>query len=538
MERTVMKKNKGKFTISYLMSLSIGIALLALLWSFAGGLGAGMSGKLPLFAGIFLLAAFAGLAVRSMARKVFFGDKISFHQSFSFECVAELARLLNPLTCGSGMELEFIKRETSTEKEVDEWVESKFHSIIIAALAVITLMAAFKGEWIFLFIMLFFLLIMFASSFFMSKRTLPLCAVYLIAMALEGGIFAFALRNVLPPSDSYMAYSCFTILFAISPLPFALGFAELSILPFLSVSGILQIMLLFHAVRILPSLIFAPVYFARYKFALRDFFRPGLADAIHGSRRPKYGWTSVPAGSGILASIVIPAYNEEKRLPDFLKNVQEYMDARKEKFEVIIVDDGSKDATVATVEGFTAKDPRIRIARQIPNQGKGAAVRRGILEARGDLILFADADGATPISELDKFLPLAAKGHEILIGSRKAGSESVERSRNSLRAMMGMVFYKIVNFFAVPGIRDTQCGFKIFRHDVAAKLFSKSSEKGWAFDVEILYLAQLYGYAIVEVPVNWHEVEGSKVNPIKDSMKMLLAIFRIRRKHSGFINEP
>ncbi len=533
-----MKKNRVNFTVAYLMLLAAGLAALAALWYFAARPGAGMLAGLPLITAFFLLAVLLGLALRTMARKVFFGSKNTLHQAFSFECVTEAARLFNPLTCGSGMELEFIKRETSTENEPEEWMNSDVFSVIIPSFALIAAAAAMKHAEIFLFIMMFLFLPMLAAMFFISKRSLPLCAMNLLAMVLEGGIFAYAMRGVLCPSDSFIAYSCFTVLLATSPLPFALGFAELSIIPFLSVPGVLQLMILFHAVRILPALVIAPIYFARYKFALRDFFRPGLAYAIHASIRPEGGWASSPSGSGILASIVIPAYNEEKRLPGFLKDVQEYMDSKKEKFEVIIVDDGSKDATVATVEGFTSKDPRIRIARQIPNQGKGAAVRRGILEARGEFILFADADGATPISELEKFLPLAAKGHEILIGSRKAGSESVERSRNSARAMMGMVFYKIVNFFAVPGIRDTQCGFKMFRHDVAAKLFSKSSEKGWAFDVEILYLAQLYGYAIVEVPVNWHEVEGSKVNPLKDSMKMLLAIFRIRRKHSGFINEP
>ena len=165
----------------------------------------------------------------------------------------------------------------------------------------------------------------------------------------------------------------------------------------------------------------------------------------------------------------------------------------------------------------------------------GAIRERGVFEARGRYVLFTDADGATPIAELDKLLAAVGERAEIAIGSRRQVSAEAERERTGLRQLMGNVFYSVVNFLAVPGIRDTQCGFKLFRTDVARELFRDLNEAGWAFDVELLYRAQLFGYGIAEVPVNWHEVAGSKVNPLKDAMKMFLAIFRIRRRNAGLL---
>jgi dolichyl-phosphate beta-glucosyltransferase len=219
-----------------------------------------------------------------------------------------------------------------------------------------------------------------------------------------------------------------------------------------------------------------------------------------------------------------------------LEDVRKYIDGIGMSAEILIVDDGSKDGTADVVERVAGEDSRVRLIRQVSNQGKGAAVKRGMLEAKGKFAIYADADGATPITELDKFIPLMMENATIIIGSRKASSDEVDRSRKGIRALMGIFFYKIVNFFAVPGIQDTQCGFKMFRCDVARKIFSRAAENGWAFDVELLYIAQLLGYSIHEVPVNWHEVEGSKVNPLKDSLKMLVAIFRIRSVHGGFLN--
>jgi dolichyl-phosphate beta-glucosyltransferase len=161
-----------------------------------------------------------------------------------------------------------------------------------------------------------------------------------------------------------------------------------------------------------------------------------------------------------------------------------------------------------------------------------------MLKARGDFIMFADADGATPIDELDKFLPFIKADCEVMIASRFSGdSDNADVSRKGFRAFLGMFFYKLVNLLAVPGIKDTQCGFKIFRKDIAEKILAHAEETGWAFDVEFLYIAQLFGCEIKEISVNWSEIEGSKVNPVKDSIKMLTAIFRIRSTHGGFLND-
>jgi dolichyl-phosphate beta-glucosyltransferase len=149
------------------------------------------------------------------------------------------------------------------------------------------------------------------------------------------------------------------------------------------------------------------------------------------------------------------------------------------------------------------------------------------MEARGRYVLFADADGATPIREVDRMLPLAFGGIEVVIASRKRGGDV---RRSSLRGLMGAVFYRLTNILAVPGIADTQCGFKLFSSSAAHRLFPLVTETGWAFDVEVLFLAQKLGLAIEEVPVRWTAVEGSKLHPFRDALKMVSALMRIRRR--------
>ena len=238
-------------------------------------------------------------------------------------------------------------------------------------------------------------------------------------------------------------------------------------------------------------------------------------------------------------SIIIPAYNEEDRIIHTLNTSLAFLNQQNFNSEIIVVSDGSTDNTRSVVKGFDAGGKvALRVIEYHPNRGKGYAVRTGMLAGNGEMILFMDADYAVPIEEITKGIYLIESGFDVAMGSRALSGSVVADHQNLFRELSAKLYTLIQMAYLGIFSTDTQCGFKIFRHDVAAKLFSKSSEKGWAFDVEILYLAQLYGYEIVEVPVNWHEVEGSKVNPIKDSMKMLLAIFRIRRKHSGFINEP
>lgn len=532
-----MKKNEKFVAAAYSISTILGIAILII----------GVKLSLPLqqeftltpgMLAYFLLAALTGLITRGLMRKIFFRKRVSLHQSFSFECVIETARMLNPFMPKTSTEAEFLKRETSMESEVYDWIGAKFSAGLIVPVLLIVIAFAVEQNILNIFTILVFSAILIIIAIISTRRTSILCLAYAASMCVEGGIFIFALKDCMPISDGIILYSLFTLLLSNSVIPFGIGFAELAAAPFIPIiPGIFLYMIIFHIIRILPEIFLGFVYFARYKFKIRDFFMPGLSSALRSSVRPAVGWDPFPSKGKIRASIVIPAYNEEKRIPDFLDDIRKYMNRKTEKIEVVIVDDGSKDNTAAVVEKLAAEDPRIRLIRQIPNQGKGAAVKRGVLEAKGDFVIFADADGATPIAELDKFLPIAELGGDILVGSRKAGSGSVERNRNLIRSMMGFIFYKIVNFFAVPAVKDTQCGFKLFRKDVAMKLFSSCAEKGWAFDVELLYLAQLHGFKITEVPVNWHEVEGSKVNPLKDSIKMFVAIFRIRRRHSGFTHE-
>ena len=159
------------------------------------------------------------------------------------------------------------------------------------------------------------------------------------------------------------------------------------------------------------------------------------------------------------------------------------------------------------------------------------------MEAAGQYILFADADGATPIEECSRLLRAAEDGCDVVIGSRKLSAESVKRDRSMFREFIGSTFYRITNLLAVPGIEDTQCGFKLFRRSAARRIFPEMRENGWAFDVEVLFLAQKFGLLIEEVPVNWTAVEGSKVRP-KDAFRMVWALLRIRRRDSGFTARP
>jgi dolichyl-phosphate beta-glucosyltransferase len=227
-------------------------------------------------------------------------------------------------------------------------------------------------------------------------------------------------------------------------------------------------------------------------------------------------------------SIVIPAYNEEFRLPSTLSTIIEFTSKRSEDFELIVVDDGSRDNTVQVAKNFEGKVLVLALDR---NLGKGAAVRLGMLEAKGDYIFFSDADLSTPISELDKLLNELKNSSDIAIGSRAVDFSSIKIHQPFYREFMGKTFNQIVQLLVVKGIKDTQCGFKGFSHDSAKNVFGKSKINGFGFDVEILYLARRMGYKIKEISVEWFNDEQSKINPITDSFKMLMEIIRIRNLH-------
>jgi len=204
-----------------------------------------------------------------------------------------------------------------------------------------------------------------------------------------------------------------------------------------------------------------------------------------------------------------------------------FAEAQNYPVQVLVVDNGSTDRTSDIAREISAKHPSVSLLHQ-PIPGKGAAVRKGIFEGRGEYLFICDADLAMPIEEVSKFLPPALSDYDIAIASREAPG-AARYNEPWYRHLMGRVFNLIVRLLAVPGIQDTQCGFKCFHRAAALDLFSIQTIDGWAFDVEILHAAQRRGYRLVEVPINWYYGAGSRVSPIRDSVKMVLEVLRIRR---------
>lgn len=228
-----------------------------------------------------------------------------------------------------------------------------------------------------------------------------------------------------------------------------------------------------------------------------------------------------------MLSVVVPAYNEERRIGPTLDRIAAYLDGRGEDWELFVVDDGSTDATAAVVKERAGRLPRVRLLRLRANRGKGAAVREGVLASRGDEVLFSDADLATPIEELAKLRARLADGCDIAIASRDLADSDIQVRQHPLRELMGRIFNVIVRALVMDGIRDTQCGFKLFRGDVARELFAASRIDGFAFDVEVLLLARPR-YKVAEVPVTWRHVEASKVSPGRDAARMLLDVVKLK----------
>ncbi len=239
-------------------------------------------------------------------------------------------------------------------------------------------------------------------------------------------------------------------------------------------------------------------------------------------------------------SVIIPAFNEEHRLPRTLLSVLEYFESKKCSFEILVVDDGSVDRTAKVIRQFERLSPRVRLLIVPRNRGKGYAVRLGMMNARGNLLLFNDADGATPIEELERLEGAIRAGAQVAIGSRAIMSRDTTVATVWYRKLIGRVFNGIVNFVILPGIADTQCGFKLFARDVGRYIFSQQRADRYSFDVEILFLARKAGYTIAEVPVNWTNVTGSKVNLARDSLHMFVDImkFKLRDTFGGYDAAP
>lgn len=238
-------------------------------------------------------------------------------------------------------------------------------------------------------------------------------------------------------------------------------------------------------------------------------------------------------------SIVVPAYNEELRLEATIRGYLDHLRRDRRAVELIVVDDGSTDGTGLLVERLRVVYPELRLIRLAENRGKGYAVRTGVVNARGRMILFADADGATPIAELRRLEQALEQGADVAIASRALQGMGVEVRTRLYRRLIGRAFHLWVEMLAVRGVRDTQCGFKLFRAPVGHDLFSRMRMDGFSFDVEMLMLAQRRYCRIAEVPVNWTHQPGSKVNLVVDSLRMALDLVVMRaRSLSGEYDRP
>lgn len=236
------------------------------------------------------------------------------------------------------------------------------------------------------------------------------------------------------------------------------------------------------------------------------------------------------ASSAPSLSIVVPAYNEEDRLGPTLETLRGWMDDQDRPIEVVVVDDGSTDGTVALVQAVAASDDRISVISNGENRGKGYSVGHGVSKVSGELVLFSDADLSTPLSEFER-LEGALEGHDIAIGSRAMPDSRLEKRQPFYREMMGRTFNLFVQAMVFPGIRDTQCGFKLFRRKAAEATFGRRKIDGFAFDVEVLFIARRLGMSVAEVPVLWINDEASRVDPIRHSAQMFRDILTIRRLH-------
>ncbi len=233
-------------------------------------------------------------------------------------------------------------------------------------------------------------------------------------------------------------------------------------------------------------------------------------------------------GDEIRWSVVIPAYDEEQRLPQYLHEVVAFFEEWGEAYEVIVVDDGSRDSTRERVREVQAIHRRVRLIALPRNCGKGYAVRVGMVNAQGAFRLFTDADGATPIVEVKRLLPALQAGADIVIGSRALVDPAVSVQAKRHRVWAGKVFNWLVARLGLSRIADSQCGFKCFRGPVAEDLFRSLTTDGFGFDVELLLLAQRRGYAITEVAINWADQPGSKVSVLTDGPRMLWQILAAR----------
>jgi glycosyltransferase involved in cell wall biosynthesis len=236
--------------------------------------------------------------------------------------------------------------------------------------------------------------------------------------------------------------------------------------------------------------------------------------------------TRDPAAPEPFLSLVIPAHNEAARLPDSLAQIATFVAAQPYPTEVIVVENASRDNTAGVVTDFARDHPYVRLLRE-PQPGKGRAVRIGVLAARGAYVFQCDADLSMPVAEIPKFLPPALDGYDVAIASRE-GPGARRFGEPAYRHFMGRVFNFIVQVVALPGIEDSQCGFKCYRGPAARQIFPAQTMSGWGFDVEVLFIARRRGLRVVEVPIDWYYTPQSKINPLLDTWRMLREVLQVR----------
>ncbi|MDP6548781.1 MAG: glycosyltransferase family 2 protein [Dehalococcoidia bacterium] len=228
-------------------------------------------------------------------------------------------------------------------------------------------------------------------------------------------------------------------------------------------------------------------------------------------------------------SVVIPAFNEDPRISETLERVTGFLNSRPYSWEVLVADDGSTDGTGRLVGGLAELHPNLHLI-SLPHRGKGWAVKNAMLAASGQYRFLCDADLSVPIEQVERFLPPQTEGIDIAIGSREApGARRIGEPNR--RHLMGRIFNSLVRFLAVPRLRDTQCGFKCFRGEIVPDLFQRQTMDGFAFDVEVLFLARKAGLTMREIAVDWYYREFSKVRPVRDSLYMTLDLLKIRWRY-------
>lgn len=253
-----------------------------------------------------------------------------------------------------------------------------------------------------------------------------------------------------------------------------------------------------------------------------------------------------PAATGCYLTLIVPAYNEEKRLPATLNRIAQYLSTRDYSYELLVVDDGSRDATRQVVLDFARNKPWVRLVQyddekgRPVNRGKGYAVRQGVLAAAGRDILFSDADLSTPVEEIEKLLPGIARGEcDIAVASRALPDSQLPVHQPWYREIMGRTFNKFVQTVIGTTISDTQCGFKAFRGEAAKKIFGMAQIDGFGFDTEIIYLANKYKFRVQEIGVIWRHQDESRVNPLLAPLSMMSELIQVRvNDMRGMYDEP